>query len=140
MPRRSTLVKDDWRPKFIAALDEGGQLAAAARSVGVDPKTVWNYRQKDPEFARQVRESLECAIERVEDTLYRMAMSGEDTTATIFFLKTRKPQVYGDRLRAEEVESIKASARREVIAEMQRELAELTPAARKVLMAAVPAA
>ena len=51
----------------------------------------------------------------------------DHTAEMIFFLKCRKPEVYGERLKAEQIQEIKASARREVIAEMQRELADLTP-------------
>ena len=66
----------------------------------------------------------------------------DSTTAEmIFFLKCRKPEVYGEQLKAEQdAEGIKASARREVIAEMQRELADLALQARKILMRAIPAA
>jgi hypothetical protein len=146
MPRKastsSTSIKKgqgEWKPAFLAQLQEGGSITAAATAVGVDRTTVWYARKADPDFARAVEEIAQWCVQRVEDTLYTRAVAGE-TTELIFFLKTRKPDIYGDKLRADQVEAIKREARQEVLAEMQREVSALAPAARKLLMAAIPSA
>lgn len=117
-----------------------GAVTAAAKAVGVARSTVYRERDANPEFADALREASESCVEQVETTLYRRATSGEDTTATIFFLKARKPEVYADRLRADQVEQIRAQARQQVLAELQAGFRELAPGARKLLMAALPAA
>ena len=104
----------------------------------VGRRTVYDLRTRDPWFDRMVREIADECIEEVESTLYQRAVSGASDTAIIFFLKTRKPKVYGDKLLAEERESIRKQAREEVRAELQAELRELPPAARKILQAAIP--
>jgi hypothetical protein len=68
-------------------LEQLGQIGAAARAVGVDPKTVWDARQADPEFGAAVEKLCEVSVVEVEDTLFKMATSGDHVAATIFFLK-----------------------------------------------------
>lgn len=101
---------------------------------------MYDERARNAAFDEAIRDVVGGCIEEVECTLYESARSGKNIAATIFFLKTRKPEVYGDRLRAEAVETIKANARREVIAELRREVEALTPEARNLLMEAIPSA
>lgn len=54
----------------------------------------------------------------------------------IFFLKAHKPEVYGERMRADEVKRIRLEAREELMEGLRAEIGALTdPAARKALMA-----
>lgn len=129
-----------WRQPFLEALEDTGAITIAAQRAGVHRSTVYEARDKDEDFRKALVEVQERCLERVEATAYQRARDGASDTAVIFWLKSRKPEVYGDRLRAEEVAQIKQQARREVIAEMQREIGELTPQARKLLMNAIPAA
>jgi hypothetical protein len=138
--RKARTKKRAWPDTYLIELEKCGSLTAAAKAAGVNPKTAYRRRQADQEFADAVDELRYTTVEQVEDTLYQMASSGKDTTATIFFLKTRKPEVYGDKLRADQLEQIKREARQEVLAEMQREVSTLAPAARKLLMNAIPSA
>jgi hypothetical protein len=48
--------------------------------------------------------------------------------------KTRKPEIYGDKLRAEQVETIRLQARNEVLEQLRAEVAQLDPQARKLIM------
>lgn len=128
-----------WAPDFLLALEKVGTIAGAAKKAGVGRRTVYDEGARNPAFDTAMREITGACLENVETTLYQRAVSGEDIAATIFFLKCRRPEVYGERrLKAEEIEEIKATTRQELIAEMRREIGELTPAARRVLVAAIP--
>lgn len=128
----------DWTRPFLVKLESLGSIGAAARAVGVGRRTVYDERARNPEFDSAVVEAATCCVEEVEATLYQRAVSGASDTAIIFFLKSHRPEVYGDRLLHQERETIRQQAREEVLAELQAELRELTPAARKVLQDAIP--
>lgn len=138
--RNARPEKGAWKDLYLEKLQECGSLTAAARDVGVDPKTAYRQRAVDADFNAAVEELRHVTVERVEDTLYEMASSGKDTTATIFFLKSRKPEVYGDRLRADQLEQVRQEARQQLLDELRAEMGVLTPAARRALMAAIPGA
>jgi hypothetical protein len=129
-----------WKEPFLEHLERHGSITAAAKHAGVRRGTPYEARKNDPVFGRQVDLIVQGAIQQVEDTLYDRAVSGASDTALIFFLKTRKPEVYGDQIRAEQIEQIKADARKQVLAELQAEMRDLTPAARKAVMRAIPSA
>jgi len=127
-----------WPAAFLVELEKHGSITAAARAAGVGRRTVYDERDRNPEFDQAVVEATDICIEEVESTLYQRAVAGVSDTAIIFFLKCHKPEVYGDRLLHQERETIRQQAREEVLAELQAELRELPPAARKALMAAIP--
>ena len=129
-----------WMSRFLLKLEALGSISAAASAAGVGRRTVYDERARNPEFDQAVVEATAACVEAVEATLYQRALSGASDTAIIFYLKTRKPEIYGDRLTAQKIEAIREQARREVIAEMQAELRKLPPQAREVLRAAVPPA
>ncbi len=129
----------DWGLKFLAELQLRGTVTAACKAAGVGHRTVYDERARNPLFAAMMRETVEHCVEAVETTLYERAVAG-GTTEMIFFLKCRKPEVYGDKLRAEQIEQIRLEARQQVLAELRAEVNTLTPAARKALLAAVPSA
>lgn len=130
-----------WAPDFLLALEEVGTIAGAAKKAAVGRRTVYDEAARNPVFDTAMREITGACLENVETTLYQRAVSGEDTTATIFFLKCRRPEVYGERrLKAEEVEQIKVATRLQLVAELQAEIKKLTPEARKLLMNALPSA
>jgi hypothetical protein len=128
----------DWALNFLTHLRFRGSISAAAIATKVGRRTVYDLRERDASFDKQVREIGEECVENVQSTLYQRAVSGASDAAIIFFLKTHKPEVYGDKLRAEQIEQIRLEARSQVLAELNAELAELEPAARKMLIAAIP--
>ncbi len=139
MTRNTRPKKREWEDAYLLALRDRGSLGAAANAAGIDPKTAYDARQADPEFAKAVDALRYAMVENVEDTLYNMASSGKDTTATIFFLKTRKPEVYGDKLGAAERDKIKAEAEQAVRDQFFKEMQTLPGNLRKTLMRAIDA-
>jgi hypothetical protein len=130
----------EWPARFLTHLRRSGSISAACRAAKVGRRTIYDERARNPEFDETIREIAEECVEEVESTLYQRALSGASDTAIIFFLKSHKPEVYGDRLLHKERETIRQQAREDVLAELHAELRELPPAARKVLLAAIPPA
>ncbi len=135
-PKRSGVGA--WKQPFLEALADTGAVTLAAEAVGINRVTVYEQRDRDEDFRAAMVDVQERCIEEVEKTAYQRARDGISDTAVIFWLKSRRPHIYGDRLRHEEREQIRAEARAEAIEEMKREIDALTPAARKVLQRAIP--
>lgn len=125
-PRRT-----DWQEPFLEHFALHGVQAQAARAVNVSWGTVKTERGRDPEFARRYDEAFEESTSALELAAYTWARGGltlkrtttttrtlkdgkvETTTVetetlerspamTIFMLKSRKPDVYRDRLTVDE--------------------------------------
>jgi len=104
--------------EFLALLREGRTVEGAARNVGIHRSTLYRLRDRNEEFRRSWDEAWEAGIEALEDELRRRGFEGVekpvfhsgvvvgsvrefDTTAAIFILKARKPEVYRDNARIE---------------------------------------
>lgn len=64
-----------------------GNLTAAARSLGVTRKALYNWVERDEELQQAVRDARESIIDIAENKLLQAINSG-DMTAIIFTLKT----------------------------------------------------
>jgi AcrR family transcriptional regulator len=104
--------------EFLSLLREGRTVEGAARNVGIHRSTLYRLRDRDEDFKRAWDEAWEAGIEALEDELRRRGFEGVekpvfhggvvvgsvrefDTTAAIFILKARKPEVYRDNARIE---------------------------------------
>ena len=65
-----------------------GVVTSACKSVDVDRSTFYKYINEDAEFAREVRDIQEIAVDFAESKLHEQ-IKDKNTTATIFFLKTK---------------------------------------------------
>ncbi len=66
----------------------------AAKRAGVDQSTIWQYRQRDPQFDQKVREAVEQQDQKrvkvVEDTIFKRIARDEATPSLIkFWLRNR---------------------------------------------------
>lgn len=86
---------DPDRVKALAA--EGRNQTQIAAMLGVSPDTLTRRKQEDPAVADALREGAEMAIGNVENVLYKMAVSGQNVAATIYYLKCRCPERWNDR-------------------------------------------
>lgn len=66
----------DWKPAFLEALRNMPVLRHACEAAGVDPATAWRARQADEEFEAQVKEAMECGIDRAEQAAFSRAVDG----------------------------------------------------------------
>lgn len=65
-----------------------GVVTSACKIVGIDRTMFYDYYNDDKEFAKQVKDIQEVAVDFAESKLYEQIKDG-NTTATIFYLKTK---------------------------------------------------
>lgn len=103
----------DWAPTFLAHLARNPNVSGAARAAGVDRKTVYNFRDQDPDFAAAWDDAIEQSTDALVGECYRRAHEGTEKpvfykgeacgTVTeysdalaIVLLKAHRRPVYGD--------------------------------------------
>lgn len=103
------------KTSFIEALRKRSSVLHAAEKAGLGASWCYDERKRDEEFAREWDAALEYTTENLEDSLYERAVEGTrrpvyqggqlvghvrefDTTAGIFLLKGRRPEVYRERI------------------------------------------
>ena len=80
---------EDKKEKFIQALAQGyGIIATACEAIGIGRSTYYRWYNADQEFRERVDEVTETQVDFVESKLMQ-AINAGDTTATIFYLKTK---------------------------------------------------
>jgi len=65
-----------------------GNISNVCKAININRQTYYNWLKDDLEFKQAVEDAQEGLIDEVESALYARIGSG-DTTAMIFFLKTR---------------------------------------------------
>jgi hypothetical protein len=85
--------KSNWRDRFLELFAVSLNVAQAAQGAGINRKTVYKEREKSPDFAAQMDDAREAAIERLEAVAYERARTQSDVLL-IFLLKSHKPERY----------------------------------------------
>ena len=65
-----------WVPAFLAAIEEGAFISDACKAIGRSRSTVYEYRDRCPEFAEAWEDAREIAIYALETTAYQRALNG----------------------------------------------------------------
>lgn len=103
------------RETFLEALAKRGNITESAAAAGVARRTVYQWRDADPEFASAWDDALEQAADAMEAELWRRAVEGVEKpiyqqgmqvgtvreysdTLLIFRLKGARPEVYRERI------------------------------------------
>lgn len=68
-----------------------------AKNIGITTSTLYEWKNKYPDFSEAIKESKEVADYEVESALFKKAKMG-DVTAQIFWLKNRKPKQWRDKV------------------------------------------
>jgi hypothetical protein len=87
---------DRAREAFIEALRETCNVSHAARVAGVGRRTVYDWRDTDPEFAAEWAEAEEEAVDKLEQVARERAIDGSDKMMEIL-LKAHRPDKYVER-------------------------------------------
>jgi hypothetical protein len=85
---------------FRSLIATGGHVGKACDLAKISRQRVLQWRSEDAAFARDYEEALEYGTENLEERLYSRALD-TDTTAAIFLLKARRPNVYRENIRVE---------------------------------------
>lgn len=126
-----------WPDRFLTALKDKGTVSGAALVVKVGRRTVYDEMARNPEFAQDVRSIQEECVELVEATLYEQALDPDKTTDRIFYLKTARPEKYGDKLRADQIELLKRETREQLVRELDEEISRLPAEVQASIFAAM---
>ena len=82
--------------EVITLVASGTTVKDAARQIGVDPVTLWRWRQKDPELDRAVLAAraafLHRQVERIDEAADR------DWKAAAWLLERSEPSIWGKRV------------------------------------------
>ena len=71
-----------------------------ANNIGINPKTLYEWKNKEGKISNVLKESREIADYEVENALYKNALNG-NVIAQIFWLKNRKPQQWREKVELE---------------------------------------
>lgn len=93
-------AKKDWKPDFLEAYAESGNVKASAEGAGVTKQAVYQARKRSERFAEQFQQARDEAADHLEGVAFKRAEDSSDTLL-IFLLKGLKPETYGDRVRQE---------------------------------------
>lgn len=93
-----TKPKIEIDPEKVRALAaEGKNQEQIARALGICDDTLIARKKESREIREALKKGQEEAGDNIENVLYSMASSGENTAATIFWLKCRRPDRWSDR-------------------------------------------
>lgn len=82
-------MKDNRKDNFLKAFKAGhGIILTACEAVGISRSLYYKWMKEDPDFKEKVDAIQESQIDFVESKLIK-AIEGNDTTAIIFYLKTK---------------------------------------------------
>lgn len=80
----------EWTLLFLQTLSSTGNVTAACRAADVGRRTVYEHREKYPQFADAWDDSLEAALDKLEGVLWKVGADG-NTRAIELVLKARRP-------------------------------------------------
>lgn len=84
-----TNKKQQTKRALIEALTQTlGVVTSACKMVGIDRTTFYKYLNEDAEFADEVKDIQDVAVDFAESKLHEQ-IKEKNTTATIFYLKTK---------------------------------------------------
>ena len=88
---------DDKKKEFIAVLEKTlGNITATASKMGIERKTVYNWKDKDPDFAKAIKEvQEENVVDYVESLMMKKIGEGESNMIMFFLNNKAKHRGYG---------------------------------------------
>jgi hypothetical protein len=95
----STLA--DRKQAFLDNFIKWGTHYHTAKAIGVDAPTVSGWKHDDPEFKKAVDALEMVPIYMIERSAMRRAIEGKSDVLSIFMLKSRMPEKYGERQKQE---------------------------------------
>ena len=107
----------------LAALEKSlGVVTTACKAAGVGRTQYYTWLKEDPEFAAQVKDLDNIALDFVESQLFLQIQNGE-VSSTIFYLKTKgKHRGYIEKVQQEVIQTPRVD---KTVEELMQELNEL---------------
>ena len=92
-PRRDA---GEWRPAFLRGLEVCPVVGEACKAAHISRKTAYEWRERDEAFRKEWDQAVEAGLDGLEAALIERGKK-RDTTAAIFILKHRRPEIYRER-------------------------------------------
>jgi len=89
-----------WKPVFLKTLARTPSVTMAATAAGIQRRTAYDHREKDPEFAQAWDDALNESLDVLEHEIYQRALA-DDAQLAMFLLKAHRPSIYRDNARIE---------------------------------------
>lgn len=99
-PKRVQRRAVEWRPLFLAALSNSGNVLASCKAASISRVQAYDARDRSPEFAAQWETAMEEACDVLEAAARKRAMQTSDTLL-IFLLKAHRPAKFRETIRQE---------------------------------------
>jgi hypothetical protein len=90
--------KTEWHASFLVAFEQNANILAACRDADVTRSVFYEHLESCPDFAGEVAEAKEKALQSLEETAWLRAKLQSDTLL-IFLLKAHKPALYNPTLK-----------------------------------------
>ena len=82
--------------KVLASIAEGNTATHAVKGTGVAYRTVYQWKQDDPEFDAKWQAAMEAGTQVLEQEAKRRAIEGSDQLL-MFLLRGKRPEQYRER-------------------------------------------
>lgn len=92
----NVIIDEEFLKKAEKEAAGGGSYTAIAHALGIAESTLHKHKKKETAFREALKRGQGQAIRKVENALFKDAVSG-GTTAQIFFLKNRCPEEWRDK-------------------------------------------
>lgn len=86
--------------QFLELLANGDTVKHACATLKIGRRTIYDQRERDPEFAQAWELALDTGIEELEQEAKRRALDGSDRLLE-FLLRAKRPEVYRENYRVE---------------------------------------
>ena len=105
-----------------------GNITASCKAAKINRTTFYNWKAEDPAFFSAIQEIEESSIDFAESKLKQQISEG-NTTATIFYLKTKgKDRGYVERVENTQRVIVDTPSRENIIATIKEEMKDETAA------------
>ena len=89
------------RTRFLEVLRQTFNVTRSAEAIGRTRAGLYMLRARDKEFKVAWEQVIEECLDNLEQVVYKEAQTGKTPLYTIFALKNRRPEVWGDKLKVE---------------------------------------
>lgn len=118
----------NWKPLFIEALRNSGNVRAACQAAAISRETAYKAKRDQPRFAEQWATAIEDAVDALVAVAWQRARTGVSDQVLMMLLKAHRPDLYGTKVqlnvtREEDIEAV-MRARKVTREEAERAIAE----------------
>jgi hypothetical protein len=89
---------DKRRTRLLAAIAAGKSVTAAADAAGICRRSVYDWRDSDPAFARDMDAAYQAGTDRLYDAAMERALLPDHDGLLIYLLKQRDPWRFGQKM------------------------------------------